>query len=449
MALSSKKGACSANVQPAKANCLQHARREGKVPSYVNPHLTNTNRVVFEDELIRSRKSIMPLVRQREKLYEEKVKQKCQKSFTPFREDVLHLKEGITDEQLMAFKEKAEQLTGWKVIGIWLHQDEGHVRSKFIEGDEEFKINYHAHVLYDCQNLQTGKAVRLGRDYFRKRQDILAECTGMERGNPASETGRRHRSSQQQRIVAQEERIEKLMAVAEELEAERDAAKEELEEIQIAKAGKEKIMGFFGQSEKDKQIKALEGQLQALKDDQVLQIEKTRQDASTEARKDERQIVIMEIKEAAGGLYISGKDGKETAQDIGRSWRRSFDENKTLKKEIQENVSDKYLAIFMKIPIVAECINIIRKFVHSVEKFFSQRDAEVLSFAMGDGDAVEREEGAEALGKAAYYQCGVLGQPQYSSRWKRAQELLKDIARNDVGEKLEHSNSQTEGRWHR
>lgn len=316
MAKGSKKGACSANVQAAKANCLEHDRREGKVPSYVNPHLTHTNRVVFEDELIRDRKSILPLKRQREKLYEEKVKQKCQKSFAPFREDVLHIKAGITDEQLMAFKTKAEELTGWRVIGIYLHQDEGHVHSKYIEGDEDFEINYHAHVLYDCQDLQTGKAIRLGRQYFRLRQDVLAECTGMERGNPASETGRNHRSALQQRIYSQEERIATLERLAkkrdedhkaemkrmaeekekavEEAKAEArreaaaiisqaktqhdniveaaaddaratataivDAAKEEADKIKPSEA----IKGIFGQSAKDKAIKERDATIETL-----------------------------------------------------------------------------------------------------------------------------------------------------------------------------------------
>lgn len=218
MAQGSKKGACSANVQAAKANCLKHDRREGVTPSYVNPHLTSTNRTVFEDEVIAGRKSIVPLVHQAEKLYAEKTRQKCQKTFTPYREDVLHLKEGIKDEQLLAFKAKVEKETGWKVMGIWLHQDEGHVHSKYIEGDEDFEINYHAHVLYYCQDQETGKSIRLDRKYFRLRQDWLAAATGMERGNPAAETGIRHRSSMEQRIHAQEQRIEELKRVTTEME---------------------------------------------------------------------------------------------------------------------------------------------------------------------------------------------------------------------------------------
>ena len=210
MAKGSKAGACSAHVSGAKGNCLKHDRREGKVPSYVNPNLTKDNRIVFEDETIRNYKYIGPLVEKAKKLFTEKTGQKCQAKFTPFREDVLKLKAGITDEQLMNFKAQVEEKTGWKVVGVYLHQDEGHSHSKYIEGDEDFQINYHAHVLYDCQDKETGKAIRLPRSYFRLRQDWLAAATGMERGNPASETGIKGRTAQEQRIHSQEQRIAQL-----------------------------------------------------------------------------------------------------------------------------------------------------------------------------------------------------------------------------------------------
>ena len=115
MAKGSKAGACSAHVSGAKGNCLKHDRREGKVPSYVNPNLTKDNRIVFEDETIRNYKYIGPLVEKARKLFTEKTGQKCQAKFTPFREDVLKLKAGITDEQLMDFKAQVEEII-WNTV---------------------------------------------------------------------------------------------------------------------------------------------------------------------------------------------------------------------------------------------------------------------------------------------------------------------------------------------
>ena len=220
MAKGSKKGACSANVQPAKMNCLEHNRRNGQsdkhVPSYVNPHLSDQNHTIFEDDMIKGRKSIVPFVKRAELLYTEKTGQKCQKSFVPFREDVLSLpgRGDITDEQIMNYLKEVESKYHIKPIGAWYHKDEGHVHSKYIEGDENFELNYHVHVLYSCQDPETGQSIKLPRSFYNLRQDFLANATGMERGNPASETGISRRSALQQRIHAQEARIDELERLA-------------------------------------------------------------------------------------------------------------------------------------------------------------------------------------------------------------------------------------------
>lgn len=296
MAKGSKQGACSAHVEPVKANCLQHARREGKVPSYVNPHLTANNRTVFEDQMIAGRKSIMPLLKQAAKLYTAKTGQKCQKSFTPFREDVLKLKAGITDQQLMNFKAKVEQETGWKVVAIWLHQDEGHYHSKYIEGDEDFDLNIHAHVLYSCQDPETGKAIRLNRNYFRLRQDWLAEATGMERGNPAIDTGRKHRSAMQQRIVSQEQRIAELERTVEAYNDE--IANLEDERRKAVKAAQAKtwngVANLFGHdravNELKAQINAVEAERDAERENYKVELEKARSVAKNGLQKALRKI---------------------------------------------------------------------------------------------------------------------------------------------------------------
>ena len=309
----SKKGACSAHVENAKANCLKHNRREGNTPSYVNPHLTKNNRTVFEDDAIANRKSIVPLVNQAEKLYTTKTGQKCQKSFAPFREDVLKLKAGITDQQLMNFKVKVEEETGWKVMGIWLHQDEGHYHSKYIEGDEDFDLNIHAHVLYSCQDKETGKAIRLNRSYFRLRQDWLAAATGMERGNPASETGRYHRSSMQQRIVAQEERIQELERVAKEKErVYRDEIARLQEEKQKAiKEAKAKawkgVANLFG---RDEEVKSLKAQIKAVKAERDAEREKYKAEIQKARRTEDKPVkdLLRKIGKKLGITPSSSRD---------------------------------------------------------------------------------------------------------------------------------------------
>jgi len=305
--MTSKKGACSSNTQPAKANCLAHNRREGHTPSYVNPHLTHLNRTVFEDAAVSGRKSIVPLVKRAEKDYTAKTGQKCQKSFTPFRESCLVVRAGTTDAQLMAFKEKAERLLGWRCLGIWMHLDEGHAKSRYIEGEDGFATNSHAHVLWDCIDHATGKAVRPTRSAFSRMQDLLAESTGMERGNKAKDTGRTRRSASEQRIHSLEQRITQL---------EQEAAARE-QRIEAA-SGKAKEIGAA----------AIEG-LHSL-----LQPGKAKQERAEEiaaARADERAKVINEIQQAAG---LTLRDA--TSQGIGKLWGSSHRKAEELAKKSQD-----------------------------------------------------------------------------------------------------------------
>lgn len=328
MPIGSKQGACSSNTQTAKANCLKHNRRE-QVPGYVNPSLSHLNRIVFEDDLIKGRKSITPLVNKAEKLYTEKVGQKVQKSFAPFRESCLVVKPDTTDKQLMQFARDAEKLLGWKCIGVYMHLDEGHSHSKYIEGDDQWHVNAHAHVLWSCQDQNTGKILRPTRDYYRKMQDLLANATGMERGNSAIETGKKHRASAEEREYRREERARVLA----EREAKNKHLKAENAALQVGNAVKkatvavsdgitatsQRIAAIFGMSDKDKKIEALQEQLVKAVED---------------AKVEERKAVIQEIKDAA--LLHIGDGGNETAEDIGKAWRRNFDTAKERKATIEQ-----------------------------------------------------------------------------------------------------------------
>ena len=448
----SKQGACSSNTQTAKANCLVHNRRDEsteKVPEYVNKNRSHLNRTIFEDDMIRGRKSIVPLVHAAEKLYTEKTGQKCQKSFAPFREACLHLKEGITDEQLMDFKAKVEQVTKWKVIGIWLHEDEGHAKSKNIEGEEGFAVNHHAHVLFSCQDLNTGKAIRADRSKLSRMQDLLAEATGMERGNKASETGRRHRSAMEQRIFSQEQRVKELEEKAamrwqgiseadtmlkqiqrqnEEEEEERKRIKarqeEDLKAYNTKKAAKEalisaseRVKGLFGQSSKDKEIKALREQINAKnKEIFALKAEQIGQLGSATQKIDKAyQEGFSKAYEEVYKLQAQLKKTKEQAADT-QKYRADIEK-------------------FQSIPIIARCINAIRSHVRHINGHFDAEDKRLLSFVMqGDEDA------AEKLKDAAYYGCGIIGQYQYGTKWNQVERELRNIA-NGVREEEQQQRS--------
>ena len=339
MAQGSKKGACSANVQPAKANCLKHNRREGKVPSNVDPHRSHLNRTIFEDDMIKGRKSIVPLMKRAELLFTEKTGQKCQKTFVPFREDVLSLpgRGDITDEQIMSYLRLVEEKFGIKPLGAWYHQDEGYAHSKYIEGDEDYETNYHVHVLYSCQNQKDGTAIRLPRSFYTLRQDFLSKASGLERGNPAALTRKERREAAQQRIHAIEERIRKLeeeeqrrdlksQEDVKRMEMEKDKLKREIDALGLRKAAKEKLLGALGQSSKDREIAQL-------KETVAGEPERTAKTVAT-AKAEERQKVITEICKAA-----NYKADGQTAKKIGESWRNGWNKAQSLETEHQADAA--------------------------------------------------------------------------------------------------------------
>ena len=292
--------------------------------------------------MIKGRASIVPLMKRAELLYTEKTGQKCQKSFVPFREDVLSLpgRGDITDEQIMSYLREVEQKYGIKPLGAWYHQDEGHVHSKYIEGDENYETNYHVHVLYGCQDPETGKSIKLPRSFYNLRQDFLSQATGLERGNPAAETGRKRRTTAQERIFRLEERLrmmeeeyykreKKHQEDEERFKREKDRLEKKIASLQLKNALKEKAMGWAGQSSKDKEIAQLK---------ETIEREPERTAAAVaDARTETMEEVINEIKEAAGGLWVKGKDGEDitTPKTVGEAWRRDYNKARNLEVSLK------------------------------------------------------------------------------------------------------------------
>lgn len=395
----SKKGACSSNTQTAKANCLAHNRRDNsteKVPSYVNKNRSHLNRIIFEDDIIKGRKSIVPLVHAAEKLYTEKTGQKCQKSFAPFREACLHLKEGITNEQLMDFKAKVEQETKWKVIGIYLHEDEGHAKSKYIEGEEGFEINHHAHVLFSCQDLNTGKAIRADRKKLSKMQDILAEATGMERGNKASETGRRHRSAMEQRLYAQEQRIAELEAKAEEKQEEKAKLYDEIDLLRNYIESKEKEL-----SVKEERLEAIKVSIEKRQEIQQLQEEVITKSNNIidqlEKEYKEKDSIISERKEELEKVNLRLSEGLDRLSGI----NAEVNKQKAVREQINAEISDftarqaqqieEYNKKAQQIEQLNEGIEIAKEFDHRINTAFQSIDDSESLWGVKKYEAVQKE----------------------------------------------------------
>ena len=145
---------------------------------------------------------------------------------TPLKEGVVVIKNDTTLEQLQHFCEVCKERWGITALQIFIHRDEGHYG---IPNDKTtWKPNYHAHIVWDWMNHDTGKSCKLTPQDMSEMQTILAEALDMERGTAKEQTGREHLERTDYIIAKQKQEAEKARAAKERTEAELKAVKSEL-----------------------------------------------------------------------------------------------------------------------------------------------------------------------------------------------------------------------------
>jgi cell division septum initiation protein DivIVA len=127
-----------------------------------------------------------------------------------------------------------EKLTGHKVLRADIHLDEGHM-----DADGKPQFNAHAHVMLDRTD-ELGKVLKLDRTALRAVQDITARVTGLQRGEDANLSKRRHVEHQAYRYLAQKGRLNpdlsrlKAQDVVSGAQTENNALKAEIERLKAA-----------------------------------------------------------------------------------------------------------------------------------------------------------------------------------------------------------------------
>ena len=145
---------------------------------------------------------------------------------TPIKEGVVVIKEDTTMEQLRHFCEVCKERWGITPLQIFIHRDEGHYETP---GDKTtWKPNYHAHIVWDWMDHDTGKSCKLLPQDMSEMQTILAEALGMERGTSKELTGREHLERTDYIIAKQKQEAKKAQAAKQQVEAELKAVKGEL-----------------------------------------------------------------------------------------------------------------------------------------------------------------------------------------------------------------------------
>lgn len=159
----------SINFKPVKALSEQHNDRTQKL-DYVESEFSVNN------ENWKSH-SIQEMEREIKKYCKEKSGRKLQKNATPIREAVVNLNEHHSMDDLKKLAGRLQEEKGMKCFQIHIHRDEGRWEN------DEFKFNYHAHMVFRWQDMETGKTLRLNKADLSQTQTLVAETLGMERGD--------------------------------------------------------------------------------------------------------------------------------------------------------------------------------------------------------------------------------------------------------------------------
>ncbi|WP_312286209.1 hypothetical protein [Chryseobacterium gleum] len=160
----------SINFKAVKTDSEAHNFRR-KTFDYIKKDLTVKNEYWVENKISDRLKSI-------EAYCKEKSGRKLQKNAMPIREAVVVIKENTTMQDLHRLAKRLEEELRIKTFQIAIHKDEGH----YDKDSKVWKPNYHAHLVADWQDLETGKTLKHQFFHYSKMQDITAECLEMERG---------------------------------------------------------------------------------------------------------------------------------------------------------------------------------------------------------------------------------------------------------------------------
>jgi hypothetical protein len=158
-------------IKPITANSEKHNTRKIEPKYLITPSAEN---ISFGDMTITEKRT------QLEKIAKEKTGRKMQKKATPIREAVILLPDDNNELNVQALGNLSDELEkryNIKTFQVHIHNDEGYINEK-----GEAKYNYHAHLVFDWMDHETGKSLKLGKDQMSEIQTLTAEALSMERG---------------------------------------------------------------------------------------------------------------------------------------------------------------------------------------------------------------------------------------------------------------------------
>ena len=245
------------NVTSSEAHnrrTAEYMRNIGKSKIYIVPELTADNEQWINPdfgslELQTHYENIKRMVKEKTgRAMQEKERERKGKNgkiikvagCSPIREGVLLIRPDTTLEDVRKFGEECQRRWGITPLQIFLHKDEGHWlnghpevddRESFQVGERWFKPNYHAHIVFDWMNHDTGKSRKLNDEDMTEMQSLASDILLMERGQSKAVTGKEHLERNDFIIEKQKAELQRMDAAKRHKEEQIDLAEQELRQV--------------------------------------------------------------------------------------------------------------------------------------------------------------------------------------------------------------------------
>jgi len=159
---------------------------------------------------------------------------------SPIREGVLLIKPDTTLADVKKFGEECQRRWAITPLQIFLHKDEGHWlngqpdaedKESFQVGEKWFKPNYHAHIVFDWMNHDTGKSQKLNDNDMMEMQTLASDILFMERGQSKTITDKEHLERNDFIIEKQKAELQRIDETKRHKEQQISLAEQELKQV--------------------------------------------------------------------------------------------------------------------------------------------------------------------------------------------------------------------------
>ena len=232
----------------------EYMRNIGKSQIYIVPELTSNNEQWINPsfgspELRTHYDNIKQMVKEKTgRAMQEKERERKGKNgkiikvagCSPIREGVLLIRPDTTLADVRKFGEECQRRWGITPLQIFLHKDEGHWlngqpeaedKESFQVGEKWFKPNYHAHIVFDWMNHDTGKSRKLNDEDMMEMQSLASDILLMERGKSKAITGKEHLERNDFIIEKQKAELQRMDVAKRHKEEQINLAEQELKQV--------------------------------------------------------------------------------------------------------------------------------------------------------------------------------------------------------------------------